>query len=107
MKFTSFLATGFTFFTLAIVPVGFAPAAQAQPVGAQALKQDVHQAVSDCAKQFDYTPVQLLQLQHLKQQTNLSQQARFQDYLKILTPAQQQQLAQCTKADVKHAIVSH
>lgn len=69
--------------------------------GAQEIQADLHQDVTYCAKQIDYTPVQLLQLNHLKQQHNLSPETRFQDYLKILTPRQQQQLAQCTKVQMK------
>lgn len=88
-----------------VLIVSLAVAAHAQPAHAQELKQNFHQAVGDCTKQFHYTPVQLLQLNHLKQEKNLSQEARFQSYLKILTPAQQQQLAQCTKAEVEHSMV--
>jgi hypothetical protein len=77
-------------------------AAHAQAAHAQAPTQ-VQQQLTDCAKQLNYTPVQKLQLMHLKQQQNLSQQTRFQNYLKILTPAQQQQLAQCTKVQVRQA----
>lgn len=65
----------------------------------------LHHDLTYCAKQIDYTPVQMLQLNHLKQQ-QLSQQTRFQNYLEILTPAQQQELAQCTKAQVKRSIVN-
>lgn len=70
------------------------------------LHQELHQNLTYCTKQFNYTPVQMLQLKHLKQQQNLSQQARFQDYLSILTPAQQQELAQCTKTQVKRSITA-
>jgi DNA-binding MltR family transcriptional regulator len=70
------------------------------------LQQELHQDLTYCAKQFNYTPVQMLQLKHLKQQQNLSQQARFQNYLKILTPAQQQELAQCTKTQMKQSITT-
>jgi Spy/CpxP family protein refolding chaperone len=90
-----------------VLIVTLAVAAHAQPAHAQELKQDFHQGVSICAKQFYYTPVQLLQLNHLKQEKNLSQEARFQSYLKILTPAQQQQLGQCIKTEVEHSAVSH
>ncbi|MBV9390082.1 MAG: hypothetical protein JOZ78_26965 [Chroococcidiopsidaceae cyanobacterium CP_BM_ER_R8_30] len=90
-----------------VLIVSLAVAAHAQPAHAQEMKQDLHQGVSDCAKQLHYIPVQLLQLNHLKQEKNLSQEARFQSYLKILTPAQQQQLAQCTKAEVNHSILPH
>ncbi len=84
-----------------VLIVGAVLVAQAQSASAQDLKQDLHHDLSYCAKQFDYTPVQLLQLEHLKQQHNLSQEAHLQSYLKILTPAQQQELAHCTKAQIK------
>lgn len=82
-----------------VLTFSFPVEASAQEIPAQ-LQQDM----SYCAKQIDYTPVQLLQLQHLKQQHNLSSEARFQDYLKILTPRQQQELAQCTKAQMKQSM---
>ena len=90
-----------------VLIVSLAVAAHAQAASAQELKQDLHHDLSYCAKQLNYTPVQLLQLNHLKQEEDPSQQARFQDYLKILTPTQQQQLAQCTKAEMKHSIAPH
>jgi hypothetical protein len=74
---------------------------------AQEPTSNLHQDLAYCAHQLDYTPVQMLQLQHLKQQQNLSQQNRFQDYLNILTARQQQELAQCTKAQIKSSSVNH
>jgi hypothetical protein len=79
-------------------------AVHAQAANANEPAQVLHQELTYCAKQLDYTPVQLLQLKQLKQQQNLSQEARFQSYLKILTPAQQQELAQCAKTQTKHAM---
>lgn len=67
---------------------------------------NLHQDLKDCAQQLNYTPVQMLQLKHLKQQQNLSQQTRFQNYLGILTPEQQQALAQCTKAEARQSMHS-